>query len=135
MVNSSLFPTAIIAACCDMATVISNHPFTSFSQFIEFVRSRLNDETKTTEESHLIIYQRHCLAYPNKDQLLFQVGVGGGGNTSFPRSSFPRPSIPRKRHYSDHSIGIYSHPYYKQLPRPVHRDEVTVLSVTCMGKV
>jgi hypothetical protein len=43
------------------------------SSHFQFVRSLLTDESKTTDEAHLIIFQRHCLAYPNKDQLLFQV--------------------------------------------------------------
>ncbi len=34
MEAASLFPTAIISACCDMAS-ISDHPFTSFSQFVQ----------------------------------------------------------------------------------------------------
>jgi hypothetical protein len=36
----------------------------------------LDDESKTTEEIQLIVFQRYCLAYPNKDQLLFQVVTG-----------------------------------------------------------
>lgn len=69
---SARFPTAVISACCDLATLLE-HPFTSLTQFVEFVKELLADESKTTDEAHEIIFHRYCLAYANKDQLLFQV--------------------------------------------------------------
>jgi flagellar biosynthesis GTPase FlhF/predicted nucleic acid-binding Zn-ribbon protein len=65
-----LFPIAIIAACCDMVS-IANQPFMSLSQFVHFTLAKLRD-TDDVEEAHRVIFQRYCLAFSDKDQLLFQ---------------------------------------------------------------
>ena len=65
-----LLPTAILAACCDMSTV-GNRPFMSLSQFVNFTWSRIQ-EGMEEEELHQIIFQRYCLAFSDREQLLFQ---------------------------------------------------------------
>ena len=69
-----LFPTAIIAACCDMSTV-GLRPFMSLSQFVNFTLTVRNDESEDTENMHRIIFQRYCLSYADKEQLLFQTFI------------------------------------------------------------
>ncbi len=69
-----LFPIAIIAACCDMCTV-ANRPFMSLSQFVNFLILRVEENPENEEETHLIIFQRYCLAFADRDQLLFQTFI------------------------------------------------------------
>ncbi len=65
------FPVAIISACCDMVTILGR-PFMSLSQFVHFSQTRLKDDSIDEEEAHKIIFQRYCLAFSDKDQILFQ---------------------------------------------------------------
>ena len=69
-----LLPTAILAACCDMSTV-GNRPFMSLSQFVNFTWSRIQEGVEE-EELHQIIFQRYCLAFSDREQLLFQTLIG-----------------------------------------------------------
>ena len=73
-ISNAQFPIAIVAACCDMAT-IAESPFVSLSQFVQFCLTQFRDpKMSSIAEAHLIIFQRYCLAYKDQDQLLFQVG-------------------------------------------------------------
>ena len=65
------FPISIISACCDMST-IADRPFMSLENFVNFTWTRLQDKELTLEETHKIIFQRYCLAFSDRDQLLFQ---------------------------------------------------------------
>ena len=71
-----LFPVAVITACCDMSYVL-NRPCYSLTEFVHFASTKLQEcessQTTNNTEGYTIIFQKHCLAYPNKDQLLFQV--------------------------------------------------------------
>ncbi len=74
VVTARVFPTAIIAACCDMVTILGR-PLMSLSQFVHFSQARLKDESLGEEDAHKIIFQRYCLAFSDKDQLLFQTFI------------------------------------------------------------
>ena len=76
-----LLPIAIIAACCDMSNV-GDRPFMSLSQFVNFtitiVEEAKAEETTSSEQMisvHQIIFQRYCLAFSDRDQLLFQTFI------------------------------------------------------------
>ena len=68
-----LFPVAIITACCDMSYVL-NRPCYSLTEFVNFASTKLQEcENAPNTKAYTIIFHKHCLAYANKDQLLFQV--------------------------------------------------------------
>ena len=72
-----LLPTAIFAACCDMST-IGDRPFMSLSQFVNFTWNRIQeseDSQESEEELHQVIFQRYCLAFSDREQLLFQTFI------------------------------------------------------------
>ena len=73
-----LLPIAIIAACCDMSNV-GDRPFMSLTQFVNFTIGIVSaEEIKTPEQTtaaHQIIFQRYCLAFSDRDQLLFQTFI------------------------------------------------------------
>ena len=74
-----LFPVAIITACCDMSYVL-NRPCYSLTEFVHFASTKLqecedSESGSRNSQAYTIIFQKHCLAYANKDQLLFQVLV------------------------------------------------------------
>ena len=74
-----LLPTAIFAACCDMST-IGDRPFMSLSQFVNFTWNRIQDMSDDQQESdvaelHQVIFQRYCLAFSDREQLLFQTFI------------------------------------------------------------
>ena len=76
-----LLPTAIFAACCDMST-IGNRPFMSLSQFVNFTWNRIQEmqsdsdaDQQDQSELHQIIFQRYCLAFSDREQLLFQTFI------------------------------------------------------------
>lgn len=66
-----LLPIAIIAACCDMSAV-GNRPFMSLSQFVNFTLTCI---AENGEETHQVLFQRYCLAFSDRDQLLFQTFI------------------------------------------------------------
>ena len=62
MEAASLFPTAIISACCDMAS-ISDHPFTSFSQFVQ-VRSLILQNQPNVIKMHSQRFTTFFFCFP-----------------------------------------------------------------------
>ena len=67
-----LFPVAVATAACDMSHILAR-PCYSLTQFVEFGTGHLEDEETSVDDVHLLIFQKHCLAYSNKDQLRFHV--------------------------------------------------------------
>ena len=61
----------MVTAACDMSHILAR-PCYSLTQFVEFGASKLAEEDASVDDVHLLIFQKHCLAYANRDQLLFQ---------------------------------------------------------------